>query len=102
MVCSVEYRDSEGYFGMLAVHPILHGQGVGNLLLAHAEETMKSEGLQASTCDVVTPIPRLQGYYERRGYQLTGEKTAWSSENLKQEAWFLRMKKNLMEAPISP
>jgi ribosomal protein S18 acetylase RimI-like enzyme len=86
---------------MLAVHTSLHGKGVGSLLLSYAEESMKMEGLKQSGCQVVSPIPRLQGYYERRGYYTTGETEQWISDNLKEEAWFMMMRKNLVVAPSS-
>lgn len=92
---SVEYRPTSGYFGMLAAHNLLFGKGIGSLLLAHAEKTMRNEGLNESSCQVVSPIPRLQGYYERRGYRLTGESEPWISDNLKVEACFYTMKKEL-------
>lgn len=56
---------------------------------------MKKEGLKQSGCSVVSPIPRLQAYYERRGYKTTGETEPWESDNLKCKAWFIYMRKEL-------
>jgi len=98
---SVEYRADYGYFGLLAVHPSVKGKGLGSTLLSHAERSMLDEGLKQSGCQVVSPIPRLQTYYEQRGYYITGETEPWESDNLKQKAWFIMMRKDLVPSSSS-
>jgi GNAT superfamily N-acetyltransferase len=80
---------------MLAVSPVLHGKGVGGLILAYAEQKMIEAGKTKSGCQVASPIPRLIEYYQKLGYQLTGETMDWESDNLKQKCWFILMRKDL-------
>ena len=69
---------------MFAVHPSLQGQGVGNVIL-EAAETFAERHLQSSTqapdekparltMSILSHRPELLAYYQRRGYQLNGNK----------------------------
>ncbi|WLP93981.1 GNAT family N-acetyltransferase [Psychrobacter sp. M13] len=75
---------NKAYIGMFAVHPELQGQGVGNIIL-EAAETFAARHLQSSTqsydekparltMSILSHRPELLAYYQRRGYQLNGNK----------------------------
>ncbi len=66
--------DVPAYFGMFAVVPTRQGSGVGGRVLAEAERlalTRWSAPLMEMT--VISRRSELISWYERRGYQLTGE-----------------------------
>jgi ribosomal protein S18 acetylase RimI-like enzyme len=62
------------YFGMFAVQPGLQGSGVGGELLARAEQFARDE-YAATTMEmtVIGQRSELIAWYERRGYERTGE-----------------------------
>lgn len=67
------------YIGMFAVLPELQGQGVGHVIL-EAAETFAKRHLKSSdqpsrlTMSILSHRPELLAYYQRRGYQLNGNK----------------------------
>ena len=69
----------KAYIGMFAVHPALQGRGVGHQIL-QAAETFATRHLAGQhqpahlTMSILSQRPELLAYYERRGYQLTGER----------------------------
>lgn len=78
------------YIGMFAVHPELQGQGVGHVIL-QAAETFATRHLQASvqddqtksarlTMSILSHRPELLGYYQRRGYELSGHKIPFPND----------------------
>ena len=61
------------YFGMFAIDPAIHGGGLGKQIIAEAERRVRD--LWDANQMVMTVINRrseLIGWYERRGYHLTG------------------------------
>lgn len=60
------------YFGMLTVNPALQGQGLGKLLLEHAEKIAKGYELSKIRCTVIPVRSELIAFYERRGFRPTG------------------------------
>ena len=67
--------DGAGYFGMFAVRPDLQGAGVGKALLAEAERLARDDWqLPAMRMAVIDVRDELIAFYERRGYQRTGNK----------------------------
>ena len=60
------------YFGMLTVDPTLQGQGVGKILLAHAESVAKAYGFKKLRCVVIPSRTELVEFYKRRGFKETG------------------------------
>ncbi len=72
--CHVERQDEAGYFGMFAVTPLLQNGGIGKAVLAEAERHA-SEQWQclAMRMTVIEQRAELIAWYERRGYQRTGE-----------------------------
>ncbi len=81
---AVEMKNDTGlgrqaYIGMFAVHPELQGQGVGHVIL-EAAETFAQRHLKNNdqpsrlTMSILSHRPELLAYYQRRGYQLNGNK----------------------------
>lgn len=72
--CHVEKQDEAGYFGMFAVNPLLQNAGIGKAVLAEAER-YACEQWQCLTMrmTVIEQRAELIAWYERRGYQRTGE-----------------------------
>ncbi len=70
---------NKAYIGMFAVDPELQGQGVGNVIL-QAAETFAERHLKSNkqptrlTMSILSHRPELLAYYQRRGYQLNGNK----------------------------
>ena len=88
-VCS-----NKAYIGMFAVHPELQGQGVGHQIL-QAAETFAERHLQPSnalsdnsinekparlTMSILSHRPELLAYYQRRGYELNGNKMPFPND----------------------
>lgn len=74
LVGSIYVRD-EGlgfYFGMLAVKPGLHNQGIGAGLMKEVERIAVDENKKFIRLDVIHLRKELIQYYERKGYVLTG------------------------------
>lgn len=72
--CQLERRAGHAYFGMFAVRPVLQGAGVGKLVLAEAERRAVTEwGAGQMQMTVIRQREDLIAWYERRGYQRTGE-----------------------------
>jgi ribosomal protein S18 acetylase RimI-like enzyme len=73
--CQLERRaPAEAYFGMFSVRPAAQGQGWGGQILAEAERFARAEwGAGTMVMTVLEPRRDLIGWYERRGYRLTGE-----------------------------
>ncbi|MBV8156519.1 MAG: GNAT family N-acetyltransferase [Dyella sp.] len=72
--CHVEQQGTHGYFGMFAVTPELQMAGLGRALLAEAERIAREQWQSvAMRMSVIEQRAELIAWYERRGYQLTGE-----------------------------
>ncbi|MEZ7501929.1 GNAT family N-acetyltransferase [Psychrobacter sp. Arc29] len=77
--------NKKAYIGMFAVHPTLQGQGVGNVIL-QAAETFADRHLQSQnqpsrlTMSILSHRPELLAYYQRRGYQLNGNKIPFPND----------------------
>jgi len=72
--CHIERQDAAGYFGMFAVNPLLQRGGVGRAVLAEAERMAKAAWQATSMrMSVIEQRAELIAWYERRGYELTGE-----------------------------
>ena len=61
------------YMGLLAVRPDRQGQQLGRRMLEASESAMRERGAQKVVISVVNVRDRLIGWYERRGYERTGE-----------------------------
>ena len=75
--CELREPDQPGgtaYFGMFAVRPSLQGGGYGRTVLAEAERRARDEfGASGLEMTVIRQREALIAWYERRGYQRTGE-----------------------------
>lgn len=87
--------NKSAYIGIFAVHPELQGQGVGNIIL-QAAETFAARHLQSDkqatdsqatdkkparlTMSILSHRPELLSYYQRRGYQLNGNKMPFPND----------------------
>ena len=60
-------------FGMFAVRPGRQGSGLGKAVLAAAEEHARCGGATTMEMCVIDRRPELIAWYERRGYERTGE-----------------------------
>ena len=69
----LENKGEKLYLGMLTVSPESQAGGIGRKLLRAAEEHARKEGLGAITMTVISVRKELIGWYERNGYQPTGE-----------------------------
>ena len=61
------------YLGSLTIAPALQNSGLGRDLLAAAEDLATSRGARRMRMKVVHVRDTLIAWYQRRGYQLTGE-----------------------------
>jgi ribosomal protein S18 acetylase RimI-like enzyme len=66
--------DGAWYLGMLTVQPRLQAQGEGRRLLAAAEQYAAARGARRIRMTVVSIRDTLIAWYQRRGYELTGER----------------------------
>lgn len=74
--CQLEHRGSAAYFGMFAVRPGMQGAGLGKVIIAEAERTVReSWGVTEMHMTVISVREELIAWYERRGYRRTGELT---------------------------
>ncbi len=70
----VEKNNRSSYIGMLAVDPILQGVGAGKNMLAYAEKYARDNfNPEKFVMAVVSARHELISFYQRRGYQKTGE-----------------------------
>jgi ribosomal protein S18 acetylase RimI-like enzyme len=71
--CQLEHRGTHAYFGMFAVRPDLQGAGLGKVIIAEAERTVRAEwGADEMHMTVISAREDLIAWYERRGYRRTG------------------------------
>lgn len=74
--CQLEHRGGHAYFGMFAVSPKLQGAGLGKVIIAEAERTVRELwGAQELHMTVISVRNDLIAWYERRGYRRTRRMT---------------------------
>ncbi|MET8130699.1 MULTISPECIES: GNAT family N-acetyltransferase [unclassified Streptomyces] len=74
--CQLEHRGDHAYFGMFAVSPALQGGGLGKVIIAEAERTVREVwGVTEMHMTVISVREDLIAWYERRGYSRTGQMT---------------------------
>ena len=64
----VELRGERGYFGLLAVDPQRHRDGLGSRLIELAENDCRAAGCRVMDLTTVNLRTELHGYYKKRGY----------------------------------
>jgi GNAT superfamily N-acetyltransferase len=69
----LEKRAERLYIGMFSVSPLLQAKGIGRLLLLAAEEYAEKLNCHTLTMTVISTRFELLAWYQRRGYQPTGE-----------------------------
>lgn len=108
--------NKSAYIGMFAVHPELQGQGVGNIIL-QAAETFAGRHLQPDeqatdsqatdkkparlTMSILSHRPELLSYYQRRGYQLNGNKMPFPNDGNNGEPKRQDLELLELEKPVS-
>ncbi|MES2861920.1 MAG: GNAT family N-acetyltransferase [Pseudomonadota bacterium] len=65
--------DGLSSLGMLAVDPVRQGGGLGRRLIAEAEAHARRLAQRRMEMTVISQRAELIAFYERRGYELTGE-----------------------------
>src|SRR5262245_21532953 len=66
-------KKSRLYLGMFSVSPLAQGKGIGKKLLAAADQYAKEQNCSSIYMTVITVRLELIEWYERNGYQKTGE-----------------------------
>lgn len=69
----LEKQNNKLYLGMLTVNPLLQAKGTGKQLLAASEDFGKQNSCTYIEMTVISYRKELIAYYERRGFELTGE-----------------------------
>ncbi|MBO0932827.1 GNAT family N-acetyltransferase [Fibrella aquatilis] len=69
----LEIKGDSLYLGMLTVSPDLQAAGIGRQLLEAAEDQARAQRCRAVTMTVIPQRTELIAWYNRRGYQPTGE-----------------------------
>ena len=97
------YLETKGqtlYLGMLTVSPDAQNSGIGKQLLASAEQIAYKKQCRAITMTVITQRHELIAWYQRRGYQPTGETQPFPDDPRfgfpKQPLTFVVLKKRLI------
>ena len=67
-------QENKTYLGMLTVDPVLQAKGLGKKILAKAEEWARENRSEKIEMTVITLREELINWYERYGYNKTGEK----------------------------
>lgn len=71
IACSVVSR-GEGHLRGMAVLPSMRGTGVAAQLLSNAETELRSRHCRHVTLDTTKPLERAMHFYEKHGYQRSG------------------------------
>lgn len=70
---NLQQQDHKLYLGMLTVSPLLQGSGIGKKLLAASEQYARENNFEAILMTVISIRSELIAWYERHGYNRTGE-----------------------------
>jgi len=94
---SLGQKDQSIYLSLLTVAPHLQDGGIGRQLLAFAETYAHSHSKTAIVITVVNIRHSLIAWYERRGYQITGNTCPFSPEagRTSKEVHLIEMKKDI-------
>lgn len=100
--CLLEHQGDALYFGMFAVQPTRQGDGTGKQMIAWAEEHARSLNCSSVRMQVISVRKELIAWYQRRGYQETGETMPfpYGQERfgipLRDDLYFVEMVKSLV------
>lgn len=96
---NLQKHGSKIYLGMLSVAPQLQGAGVGKALLNAAEEYAAQVNCKTIYMSVISARQELIDWYQRNGYQDTGERKPFVEDDLTgkhlQQLSFMMMEKEL-------
>jgi ribosomal protein S18 acetylase RimI-like enzyme len=73
-------NDGKLYIGMLTVNPQLQNAGIGRQLLLAADTYAKQNNCHTLWMTVIASRSELLAYYERKGFNLTGEKKPFPAD----------------------
>jgi N-acetylglutamate synthase-like GNAT family acetyltransferase len=82
-LCASVYLQKEkeaGYIGMLAVRTDCQNQKLGKVLLSACEKKIKEWGLKKARMTVLEPRVELMAWYERQGFQKTGNEEEFPTD----------------------
>jgi ribosomal protein S18 acetylase RimI-like enzyme len=68
----LQLHDDSGYLGLLSVAPSRQNEGIGQSLVALAENSFRSQGLKTSELQVINVRGELLEFYRRLGYRESG------------------------------
>ena len=91
----VEKRGPRGYLGLLAVHPVQQGRGIGRTLTGEAERYFRGEGCSAVDLRVISARVELVAFYEKLGFTVQGTSPIPESAPLKIPCHYIHMSKSL-------
>ncbi len=94
----VRIDGDRGYFGLLAVDPARHGQGLGRRLVAAAEATCAAAGCSFMDLRVVNLRSELPPWYRSLGYEECGTEPFPEEAGPKLPCHFIRMSKPLAQS----
>jgi GNAT superfamily N-acetyltransferase len=89
------YVEADGYFGMLAVHPDLQGQGLGKRMVKVAEAMCEAAGAQTMRLRIINLREELARWYKSLGYRETGT-APYVHRPVKKPVHFVEMAKVLL------
>lgn len=99
---SLEEKGNKFYLGMLTVKPDIQASGIGKKMMQASEDFARSKNKFCIEMTVISVRKELIAFYERRGYQQTGEKRDFPTDPKfgikKQELEFVVLEKNLEKA----
>jgi len=78
---NLQKQGSKLYLGMLTVSPLIQARGIGKELLKASEVYAVKQLCGSIVMTVISIRSELIEWYKRRGYNLTGEKKAFPSDN---------------------
>jgi N-acetylglutamate synthase-like GNAT family acetyltransferase len=87
----IDAHDKSLHFGLLTVISIFRGKGIAKDILNTIEKFAKKVGYDIIELDYMSIAPWLRKYYERYGFNLTGDEEIWGPIKL------IRMKKTLQD-----
>jgi N-acetylglutamate synthase-like GNAT family acetyltransferase len=85
----LEPRESSLHFGLLTLIPSFRKKGIGELIVGAIQAYAEKEGFKLLELDYMSLAPWLRKYYEKYGFEETGEVAAWGTINL------IRMRKEI-------
>jgi len=80
---NLQQQGKKLYLGMLTVSPSLQGSGIGKKLLAASEQFARDNKFEAIRMTVISIRLDLSAWYERHGYNRTGETQPFPTDDPK-------------------